>query len=198
MPGSKAGLEQALLSSRRTGKPVRLPPDDFALADAYALQRTLHQHSGLPVMVWKLGLTAEGPRSALGASEPIVGRLPASAIYSDRSEISFAGTEMFAEAELVFELGDDLPPAGAPYSRESVSRMLKGVYAGIEVAGTRFVDRDLTLGLLVADNSMAHGLVLGRKLAGGWDARFADLPVSLHRLVGGDVHRVTNLVCHDD
>jgi 2-keto-4-pentenoate hydratase len=151
------------------------------LADAYAIQRSLHARSHLPVMVWKLALTSASARTELDADAPAVGRLPASGIYCDGSEVTFVGTEMFAEAELVFELGRDLPPEGAPYGRETVAAALKGIYPGIELARSRFVDSDLPLGLLVADNALAHGLVLGRKLSDGWLDGYADIPVTLLR-----------------
>ena len=86
---------------------------------------------------------------------------------------------MFAEAELVFELGHDLPEQAHPYTRSDLCAALKGVYAGIEIVRSRFENSDLSLTQLVADNSMAHGLVLGNKIADGWDDRFSNLPASL-------------------
>lgn len=182
MDDSPTALERALLDAAHgAGEPIPLPRGDVDMTDAYAVQRAVHANSRLPIMVWKLGLTGRGGREAMGVSEPIVGRLPASAIYCDRSEILFSGEEMFAEAELVFELADDLPDQARPYTRADVQRVLKGLYAGIEIVRPRFDSSDLPLGLLIADNVMAHGLVLGRRLATGWDDRFADLPVSLIR-----------------
>lgn len=165
------------------GRSAALTRDGYdpTVAQAYDIQRRIALRSGLPVMVWKLGLTGAGGREAFGAAEPVVGRLPASAIYSDRSAIRHPGGEMFAEAELVFELGHDLPMQDAPYSRADLCRAITGLYAGIEIVRTRFDSSDLTLSQLIADNVMAHGLVWGKKLANGWDERFADMPVSLIR-----------------
>lgn len=181
MADERGELSELLWTGRRTGHSLPLPNEVPSLAEAYAVQRSLHRRSDMPVMVWKLGLTAEAPRTALAAEVPIVGRLPASDIYCDRSAVAFAGAEMFAEAELVFELGCDLPPDGAPYDRETVAAALKGIYVGIELARSRFVHSDLPLGLLVADNAMGHGLVLGGKLSNGWLERFGDMPVTLSR-----------------
>jgi len=172
-------LTEALLAARPTRRAVPVPANDVPLAAAYAVQRGVHGASAMPVMVWKLGLTSEGARTAHGASEPAVGRLPASQIFCNDSQIDFSGPEMFAEAELVFELGKDLPPRPQPYTPAEVAAALKGVWAGIEIVRTRFVHSDLPLGLLVADNVMGYGLVLGDRLATGWDDRFAALPVSL-------------------
>lgn len=182
MQNSFDDLETALLGAARAGgPPAALPEAEPTLADAYGIQRRIFARAGMPIMAWKLGLTGAGVREAFGASEPTVGRLPASAIYSNGSEIAFSGTKMFAEAELIFEMGRDLPVQDAPYTRDDVSSALKGVYAGIEIVRTRFVTSELTLPLLIADNSMAHGLVLGRKLAAQWDDRFADMPATLTR-----------------
>lgn len=175
-------LESALLSaSRAKADAAPLPAIAPSLGEAYGIQRSVAANARLPIMVWKLGLTSSAAQERFGAAEPAAGRLPASAIYSDRSEIAFSGQEMFAEAELVFELGEDLPALDRPYTRADVCAALKGIYAGIEIVRTRFETSELTLPLLIADNVMAHGLVLGRKLASGWDDRFADIPVALTR-----------------
>lgn len=189
------GLECALLAAARTpGLPIPRPPIFPDLAGAYAIQHAVNAASQMPVMVWKIGLTGRGGREAMGAQEPIVGRLPASAIWCDRSEIDFSGDEMFAEAELVFEMGADLPEQTTPYTRADLCAALKGIYAGIEICRTRFDTSELPLELLVADNSMAHGLVLGRKLADRWEDRFAAMPASLIRNAEAPVEGSTEAV----
>ncbi|MCP1471626.1 2-keto-4-pentenoate hydratase [Sphingobium sp. OAS761] len=188
-------LEHALLAAARVpSAPIPCPAERPDLAGAYAIQQRANAASCLPVMVWKIGLTGPGGREALGAREPIVGRLAASAIYCDRSEIDFSGKEMFAEAELVFEMGADLPEQDAPYTRADLCAALKGIYAGIEICRTRFATSDLPLELLVADNAMGHGLVLGRKLADTWDDRFAAMPVTLTRNAEAPVEGSTAMV----
>lgn len=182
MQDSQTDLEQALfMAARSPGIRVPFPQQALGVDEAYAIQRRLNARSALPVMVWKLGLTSQAAREAFGAKEPTIGRLPASAIYCDRSKIDFVGEEMFAEAEIVFELGCDLPVQEMPYTRTDLCYALKGIYAGIEIVRTRFATSDLALPLLIADNSMAHGLVLGRKLSAQWEDRFAAMPASLTR-----------------
>ncbi|WP_156306327.1 2-keto-4-pentenoate hydratase [Novosphingobium sp. AAP1] len=179
MPIGDLSLAQALLAARRSTSPAAVPADDVPVAQAYAAQRAVHVALTLPVMVWKLGLTSEGARMAHGAHEPAVGRLRASDIFCNHGTIDFCGDEMFAEAELVFELGEDLPPRTKAYTRAEVAAALKGVWAGIEIVRTRFEHSELPLGLLIADNVMGYGLVLGDRLATGWEARFAAMPVTL-------------------
>lgn len=180
MQDNQGDLEQALLAARPDAG-AALPQHWPGLDQGYAVQRRIAARSTLPVMVWKLGLTSEGARDAFGASEPIVGRLSASAIYSDNSDMAFCGPQMFAEAEVVFEMGRDLPERPGPYTREDICAAIKGIYGGIEIVRSRFVSSNLPLPLLIADNVMAHGLVLGRRLATGWEDRFADMPVTLTR-----------------
>lgn len=135
--------------------------------------------SNLPVMVWKLGLTSAMAREAFGADAPAVGRLAASAILNSGTEVRHARQEMYAEAELVFEMGNDLPPINVPYTRSTVLPAVKAIYGGIELAASRFDTTDLSLGLFVADNAMGHALVLGKRLSTRWEDRFADMPVTI-------------------
>jgi len=178
-PGSDLG--DALGRAQSGGLAVKPPSFIPTVAEAYVIQRRLFARRDLPVMVWKLGLTAEAPRTALGSADPVVGRLAASAIYVDRSEVRPFGAEMYAEAELVFELGEDLPPRARPYEVEEVAAAIKGIYAGIELATTRFAASDLVLGHLIADNCLGHGLVLGDRIEQRWLGAFADMGVELER-----------------
>lgn len=158
---------------------VPLPTEAMSVDQAYALQRSVAAIGGSPVQAWKLGLTGQGPREAFGADEPTLGRLSAAAIHADASCLPFVGDEMFAEAEIFFVLGRDLPEQEQAYTRADLCTALEGVYAGIEIARTRFETSDLTLPHLIADNSMAHVLITGERLAYSWEDRFADMPVSL-------------------
>lgn len=189
-------LQHALLAAE-PGVGIPLPELQPTIDVAYAIQRRIAARSALPVMVWKLGLTSQSARDAFSASEPVVGRLAASAIYADRSEIAFCQPEMYAEAEIVFEMGQDLPLQPEPYTREDLCGAIKGVYAGIEIVRSRFVESDLPLPLLIADNVMGHGLVLGRKLASIWDERFAAMSATLTRNAEAPVEGSTKRVMHD-
>lgn len=198
MVHSESGdLALALASSGAVTAPagcVRLPAHAPSIDDAYAIQRRVAAIGGSPVQAWKLGLTGEGPREAFGASEPTLGRLSAEAIHHDGSLLPFAGAEMYAEAEIFFVLARDLPEQERAYTRADVREALEGVYAGIEIARTRFETSDLSLPQLIADNSMAHALVSGGKLASGWEDRFADMPVSLTRNGAAPVEGSTSRV----
>jgi 2-keto-4-pentenoate hydratase len=180
-PDSDSALAEGLIRAHASGIPMDAPATVPTVPEAYAIQRSLFARSNLPVMVWKLALTAEAPRLAIGSAEPVVGRLPASAIYVNRSEVRPFGAEMYAEAELIFEFGEDLPPRGTPYEPAEVAAAVKGIYAGIELATTRFSSSELALGHLIADNCFGYGLVLGDRLSDRWIDDFADMDVELER-----------------
>lgn len=185
MTDTGATLEGLLLDARARSATLPLPAVSPSLSEAYAVQRALMSATNLPVMVWKLGLTSPPAREAFGASEPAVGRLAASAILNTGTEARQVWPETFAEAEIVFELGADLPPSGAPYTRETVLPAIKAIHGGIELAAPRYDTSDLPLGLFVADNAMGHALVLGKRLSHAWEDRFADMAVDI--LVDGQV-----------
>jgi len=181
MAGNIEDLAEQLFEARRTARRLPAPDGASSIAEAYAVQRACFARRNMPVMVWKLGLTADAPRRSLRSDDPVVGRLAASDIYVDRSETRTFGDEMFAEAELIFELGGDLPPSGAPYSPTAVAAAVKGMYAGIELAATRFTSSDLSLDYLISDNCLGHALVLGDRLAPRWLDDFANMDVELER-----------------
>lgn len=197
MPDFDIGLEERLGKARTSGELSPVPAAEPKLADAYAIQKAVFVQGGASLAGWKIGLTAEPPRIALGADSPAAGRLAATDILPDGSSIEFSGAEMYAEAELVVELVRDLPPANAPYSREAVAAAIGSVRSGIEIVRSRFASTDLSLGLLVADNVMAHALVVGPALSHGWQDGYADMDAVLERLGEERVEGSTTRVMGD-
>ena len=193
MQGDEADLVRELAAAKG-GDVIALPEIRPSLENAYAIQREVAGYSDMPVMLWKLGLTSEGAREAFGTSEPVVGRLPASAIFARDSTVTYFGPEMYAEAELVVELAKDLPEQDDPYTREDICDAIGGIYAGIEIVRSRFASSELPLSLLVADNVMGHCLVWGNKLGNAWEDKYADMPVTLAINAGPPVEGTTQLV----
>ena len=121
----------------RTPRPLDLPaalrPRDAA--EAYAVQDVVVRERGA-IAGWKVGAAspqALPARAALTRDSVFVApassalRLPAS---------GFA--VMGIEAELVYELGADLPPRATPYRAAEVLAAMASVRAAIEVCDTRF------------------------------------------------------------
>ena len=86
------------------------------------------------------------------------------------------------EAEVLFEVGSDLPATHAPFTVEQVAASIRAAFAGIEVCDTRITNSDeLPLALIVADNSNADLVVRGDQLTEDDVKALADLPVTLKR-----------------
>jgi 2-keto-4-pentenoate hydratase len=84
------------------------------------------------------------------------------------------------EAELVFEMGLDLPAAEAPFDEATVWGSIAAAFAGIEICDSRFSQGDdLSLAHLVADNSNADRLVVGERIVNWQAAGLPNLSINL-------------------
>lgn len=173
-----AAIASALAMAHRTGRPTPLGAD-MALDRAYRVQDAAFAHRGEPLGGWKIGLTGEGIRIALGAKEPAAGRLAHADILHGPAVAVLGSGDYYVEGELLFEIGGTLNRGAQPYSVSDVAEVVSGLYAGIELVTSRFESDDLPLGLLVADNVMADRLLVGDRIADAWDDRFAAMPVTL-------------------
>lgn len=167
--------------TRLQGLPPDLIPQD--LNEGYAIQASLMSLRGTPLAGFKLGLTNEKAQRAADTFSPIVGRLAANDIYRGFARIALPEKHLrIVEAEIVFELGSDLPAGHAPYSEQRVMASVNRVYAGIELCNSRFVDDiEVSLPCLVADNSNAELIVVGEALPEADLANLPDLAVTLQR-----------------
>lgn len=132
---SAAVITQARLG--RTPRPLDLPlalrPCDAA--EAYAVQDAVVRERGA-IVGWKVGAAspqAQPARAALTRDSVWV------AAAGEAVHLPAAGfAVMGVEAELVYELGTDLPPRATPYSAAEVLAAMVSVRAAIEVCDTRF------------------------------------------------------------
>ena len=154
--------------SRRpfTGFPADIAPPD--LAQAYRVQDTFvrlkARECGAPCG-WKIALSNPAMQQFVGLDAPIAGRLlrhqvvasPASTRASDYGRL-------LVEFEIAMELGADLGPGEAPYTRASVAAAVRSACPAFELADDRNPDYSQLAahGLqLVADNAWNEGAVLG-------------------------------------
>lgn len=174
-----------LMECRRTKLRSLALPTDLAprnLDTAYRIQSAVAQYRGMTAG-FKVGITSVEAQRATGATAPIVGRLASQDILRGRTRIALSEQHLrIAEAEVVFEIGEDLPCAGAPFSQDQVARIVSGAFAGIEICDSRFSDVDaMSLVDIVADNSNADLLLVGQRLTDANMQSLADLPVTLMR-----------------
>lgn len=121
----------------RTPRPLDFPaglrPRDAA--EAYAVQDAVVRARG-EIAGWKVGAAspqAQPARAALARDSVWV------AAAGEAVALSAAGfAVMGVEAELVYELGADLPARATPYSAAEVLAAVVSVRAAIEVCDTRF------------------------------------------------------------
>ncbi|MBU6442527.1 MAG: hypothetical protein KGR48_01335 [Alphaproteobacteria bacterium] len=149
------------------------------LREAHDIQCAAFALRHAPVAAYKIGLTNVDAQQAIGAGEPVAGRLAADDLIRSPARIRAPHHLRIVEAEIVFEIGKDLPGSSTPYARSDILSAISSVYAGIEICNSRFGPEDVSLLHLVADNSNADRLVLGDRLSGLRPVDLADLPVTL-------------------
>lgn len=176
---------QYLIECRRRGlRPASLPADlaPRDLEEAYRIQLAVAKSRGA-IAGYKVGITSIEAQRATGATAPIVGRLAPQDIRSGDQPIALGEQHLrIVEAEVIFEIGEDLPPERAPFTQEQVARSVSAAYAGLEICNSRFsnVD-DVPLVDVVADNSNADLLIVGERLNAADMQLLANLSVTLTR-----------------
>lgn len=192
--GAASGITDRLIEARRQGDAagaVALECAPATVDDAYQVQEITAQRLGGLVAGYKIGLTAPGPRQAMGATAPIAGFLPADAILSSPASARVTARHMrVAEAELVVELARDLLPGDGPVTVADVAGAVAALYAGIEICDCRFISDDVPLPALIADNGFADRLVIGDRLDLPVD-QLDTIPVRLDRSQGSSVEGST-------
>ncbi len=141
--------------------PVDCRPND--LADAEAIQEALNTHLGGAVVGYKLGFTAPAAKQLPGYAGPMLGRLFAGRILASPATIARADiVNPVIEAEIGYRMAQDLPPRDSDYGEIEVLEAVDSAVLTIEVvsAGYRDIFKVAPLGL-IADNGVAHSLVVG-------------------------------------
>jgi 2-keto-4-pentenoate hydratase len=161
---------------RCQGLPTALAPRD--LDHAYRLQLDVATERGATAG-FKVGLTSVEAT----VTEPIVGRLAPQDILRTGARITLGEHHLrIAEAEVVFQVGEDLASADGPFSQAQVANCVSDVFAGIEICNSRFSNIDaVPIVDVIADNSNADLLVIGDRLTDTEVRSLAHLPVTLAR-----------------
>eukprot|EP01030_Chromulinospumella_sphaerica_P016473 gene16473-16289_t len=130
---SAAVITQARLGQgpRPLDLPAALQPQNAA--QAYAVQDAVVQARGA-VVGWKVGASSPD-------SQPSRGALTQDSVWvsaQGQAQVLPCGGNVVigVEAELVYELGTDLPPRAQPYSRAEVLAAIRSARAAIEVCDT--------------------------------------------------------------
>lgn len=130
------------------------------VVDAYALQDAVRTALGRPIVGWKVAHAVAGAQEAAGITAPTVAPLLEGMIVP--AETAFAAgsfREPVVEAEIVFELGQAIE---GQRRKDEIIAAVRGMRIGIEVADTRYLDKD-GVGTLaqIGDMNSSGALVIG-------------------------------------
>lgn len=176
-PGSQAERAAAwLLEAHERGDrfvplPAELAPrseaEAYAIQDAFVALRS--DRLG-PIAGYKIALSSAEMQRFVGVTRPQAGVLLRSGVRRTPARVRAADYgRLLVEFEVGIEMGDDLPVADAPFSRESVAEAIGAVMPAIEIADDRDADYSQLSRHpldLIADNGWNEGAVLGEPLRG--------------------------------
>ena len=157
-------LLQARLT-HQTVQPLTEFAPDLTLEEAYAVQRALEQAlilRGERVIGWKSGFTNPALQERHGVTEPVLGFMLASGVYSGGDAVP---AERFAalgvEVEVAFLMKADL--AGPGVTPVSALLAIEGAMPSFELIDFRFSGTPRG-GDVIADGVYTNAIVLGRPL----------------------------------
>ena len=143
------------------------------LPEAYALQRSLREALGEPIVGYKLGLSSAVAMERSGLGDPVVGFVPESRLLESGSHVEAPNAgELLIEIEIVFRLSRSVDIAAqSGDAKNGLSARL-----GFEIVRSRF-SKGTAAGIpsFVGDASGLHALVIGDAIP------LHDLPALLER-----------------
>ena len=154
-----SGIQTSLLNQRYP---------DMTMSDAYSIQNELYRlklSSGCSVIGWKIGLTSQAMRSALGIDIPDSGILFDNMLFPSGSTIEQGRfIEPRIEAEIAFVMRTGLPSNA---TRQDIISATDYVTPALEILDTRIIRTDSVTGNsrtifdTISDNAANAGIVLG-------------------------------------
>jgi len=140
----------------------RSPDEAYAIQDAFVALRAAKLG---PIAGYKIALSSPEMRRFVGVDSPQAGMILRSQVRRSPAKVRAADyVRLLVEFEVAVEMGDDLPVADAPFSRERVMQAVGAVMPAIEIADDRDADYSKLSRHpyeLIADNGWNEGAVLG-------------------------------------
>ena len=168
---AKAAAQLLLESHERRQRfealPAALAPasaeDAYAIQDAFLALRAKKLGS---VVGYKIALSSPEMQKFVGVDQPQAGAIHESTVRQTPATVRFGDyVRLIIEFEIAVEMGDDLPAADAPFTRERVAKAVGCIMPALEVADDRNADYKALPQHplhLIADNCWNEGAVLGR------------------------------------
>jgi 2-oxo-3-hexenedioate decarboxylase/2-keto-4-pentenoate hydratase len=163
-----------LATARRDHRPIAGLPESCLPRDidqAYAAQRgfveRILQDEGGQAVGYKIGCTNPLVQGLLDVDEPFYGRILSSSVLPSGTALRREHVNLCCiEAELAFELAEDLPVAAAPYDPDGVASAVAQLMGAIEIVDSRFEDwTRVGAASLIADNASAGHWIKGAAVA---------------------------------
>lgn len=133
-----------------------------SLQEGYQIQDELIRQLGWTVVGWKVGLTDPTKWLQRGIKEPIYGRVLEPFHHHSPAALNTTSATIIVEAEFAFRLAHDLPRRDATYSREDVVTAVGSMHLTLDLANSRYRDRQAAATWsVIADNAYSGGLVEG-------------------------------------
>jgi len=134
--------------------------------EAYDIQWAVHDwfaERGEAYEGWKVGVTSTAMQAYMKMTTPSLGRVRKALVarnHADLTRSRYASPGI--ELEIVVRLGADLPPEGAPYTRDNVAGAVAALMPGFEIVDDRYNGiLDMPAITLIADDFCNAGCVLG-------------------------------------
>jgi 2-keto-4-pentenoate hydratase len=171
MDGDKTRqLARSLFEQNRDKAPFRPIPAALrpsSIAEAYtaqeALQELFEAGGAGPIAGYKIAVIAPVIQRMMGIDHPCGGAIFARRIHRSPAHLKTADfVHLAIECEIAVTLGADLPPAAAPYTRETVRDAVASCAASIELVEDRAADYKLVSAIdIIAENAWNGGIVVG-------------------------------------
>jgi 2-keto-4-pentenoate hydratase len=144
------------------GLAPRSAEEGYAIQDAFVALRAAKLG---PLAGYKIALSSPEMRRFVGVDTPQAGTILRSQIRRTPARVRASDyVRLIVEFEIGVEIGEDLPVADAPFTRERVMQAASAVMPAIEIADDRDADYSQLSRHpyeLIADNSWNEGAVLG-------------------------------------
>ena len=148
---------------------------------AYAVQAALHdwqrKNGQGDIAGYKIGCTTPVMQEILQIPNPAFGGVLENRVFMNHADFSFADFQKPGiECEIALRLSADLPPDGAPYTRETVMPAIGACMAAIELVDNRYGDF-LSIGapVMMADDFFQSACILGPEVGDWRDLNLAEI-----------------------
>jgi 2-keto-4-pentenoate hydratase len=168
MPIAVPVAVERLLEARslhRLAVPLSETEPGLTLEQGYAIQDALRaelERRGEPINGWKIGVTSQAAREAMGVDHPIAGFLLRSGQYPSGAQVPLSRfANLGVEVEVAFRMRSAL--VGPGVTADSARLAVEGAFAALELPDFLFSGKP-TAADFVADGVHANAIVLGSPL----------------------------------